>query len=156
MTPRALNPDSLHEKLAHMRDLMRRIEALGPMTRVRLEAEAVERAAAERWLTLLVEAAVSINLHVAASRFGRVARDYAESFRLAGEAGLIDTDLAVRLVPSAGTRNALVHGYLDIDLDLLATAFERLPVDYGEYVQQVAAWVHGRVEQSGTEADGGD
>ena len=148
MTPRALNPDSLHEKLAHMRELMRRLESLGPMTRERLEVEPVERAAAERWLTLLVEAAVAINLHVAASRFGRVARDYAESFRLAGEAGLIDADLAARLVPSAGTRNALVHGYLDIDLDLLAAAFERLPVEYGDYVRQVASWVADRAAEA--------
>lgn len=79
------------------------------MTRERLEADGVERAAAERWLTMLVESAVSINLHVAASTFGRVARDYTESFRLAAEAGLIDEELSGHLAPSAATRNALVH-----------------------------------------------
>lgn len=142
MTPRRLDPDSIHEKLAHLKDLLGRLDRLGPMTRERLEADEVERAAAERWLTLIVEAAVSVNLHVAAARLGRVARDYTESFRLAAEAGLIDEDLAATLAPSVATRNHLVHGYLDIDLDLLATAFAKAPEQYGEYVRHVAAFVH--------------
>lgn len=146
MTPMRLNPDSLHEKLAHMTDLLRRLEELGPMTRERLAADGVERAAAERWLTLLVEAAVAINLHVAATRFGRVARDYTESFRLAGEAGLITEDLAQKLTPAAATRNVLVHGYLEMDLDLLAAAFARAPSQFGEYVRQAASYVRDRTE----------
>ncbi len=147
MTPRRLNPDSLHEKLNHMQGLLGRLERLGPMPRERLEADEVERAAAERWLTLLVETAVSINLHVAASRLGRVGRDYTESFRLAAEAGLIHADLAKGLAPSASTRNQLVHGYLDIDLDMLAAAFALAPEQYGEYVRQVAVFVEREVPE---------
>jgi len=56
MSPRRLDPDALHEKLTHMQDLLRRLESLGPMTRERLEADELDRAAGERWLTLLVEA----------------------------------------------------------------------------------------------------
>lgn len=141
MTPRRLDPDSLHEKLAHLQELLARLERLGPLTRDRLESEEVERAAGERWLTLAVETAVSINLHVAAARLGRVGRDYTESFRLAAEAGLIDADLAADLAPSAATRNQLVHGYLDIDLDLLAAAFAKAPDQYGQYLRQAAAFV---------------
>ena len=145
MTPRRLNPDSLNEKLDHMRRLLERLEQLGPMTRERLEADDIERAAGERWLTLLVEAAASINLHVAAARFGRVERDYAASFRQAAEAGLIDEELAERLAPSAATRNHLVHGYLGIDLDQLAAAFALAQEQYGEYVRQAAAFVEAEV-----------
>ena len=147
MTPRRLDPDSLHEKLAHLRQLLSRLEHLGPLTRERLEREEVERAAGERWLTMVVEAAVSINLHVAAARLGRVGRDYTESFKRAAEAGLIDADLAATLAPSAATRNQLVHGYLDIDLDLLAAAFAKAPEQYAHYVRQAAGFVQKVAEE---------
>lgn len=146
MTPRRLNPDSLHEKLSHQRKLLDQLRRLGPMTRARLETDEVGRAAAERWLTMIIETAVAINLHVAAARLGRVGRDYAESFQLAADAGLIDRELASSLAPSASTRNQLVHAYLDIDTDLLVKAFELAPEQYGEYVRQAATFVVRTVE----------
>ena len=63
MTPRRLDPDSLHEKLAHLRQLLTRLERLGPLTRERLEREEVERAAGERWLTLVAAASAKAPDH---------------------------------------------------------------------------------------------
>jgi uncharacterized protein YutE (UPF0331/DUF86 family) len=52
--------------------------------------------------------------------------------------------LAVRLAPSAGLRNVLVHAYVDLDVGLLVAAVPLASKQYGEYVRQVARWVADR------------
>ena len=146
MTPRRLNPDSLSEKLSRMHELLDALDELGPMTPQRLREDEVHRAAGERWLTLVVDLAVSINLHVAAARIGHVRREYAQTFRQAAEVGLIDRELADQLVPSAATRNQLIHAYLDIDLDQLASAFALVGDQYREYARQVARFVSAQLD----------
>lgn len=140
MTPRRLDPDTIHEKLRLMEQTLGHLDDLGQVDRGRLTAEPVVRAAVERWITVLVDLAVAVNLHVVAARLGRSAADYATSFHMAAEAGAIEQELAVRLAPSAGARNVLVHEYVAIDLDQLVIAVARARADYPEFVRQVAAF----------------
>lgn len=140
MTPRRLDPDTIHEKLRLMEQTLGHLDDLGDVDVSRLNADPVVRAAAERWVTVLVDLAVAVNLHVVAARLGRSAGDYATSFHMAAEAGAIEKDLAVRLAPSAGARNVLVHEYVAVDLDKLIAAIERTREDYPEFVRQLAAF----------------
>ena len=48
---------------------------------------------------------------------GRDAADYTAAIEQLGQLGVISPELATRLRPLAGFRNALVHGYLGVDLD---------------------------------------
>jgi len=105
----------------------------------RLKALAVERI-----LILVVDLAVDINNHVAAADLGEVADDYKLTFPLAAKAGLITRELAEKLGPSAGTRNVLVHQYLDVDPRKVVLAASLAVEQYGEYVRQVAAYVQNR------------
>ncbi len=66
------------------------------------------------------------------------------TFPLAAKAGLISRDLAEKLAPSAGTRNILVHQYLDVDPHKVVLAATLAVEQYGEYVRQVAGYVQNR------------
>lgn len=103
--------------------------------------------AAERILTLLVDLAFAINSHVAVAELGRAPDSYQASFALATEAGLINADLAAALTPSAGLRNVLVHGYLDVDPTQVALAIPLALQHYREFVGQVAGWVTRHVQK---------
>jgi uncharacterized protein YutE (UPF0331/DUF86 family) len=59
---------------------------------------------------------------------------------------MIDRGLAEALRPSAGTRNVLVHNYLEIDYGKVATAIPLAIEQYGEYVRQAARWLQERAE----------
>lgn len=59
----------------------------------------------------------------------------------ASDVGMLDADLAQRLAPSAGLRNAVVHDYLDIDLGLLAKAVPEALEDYAAFVRQASTWL---------------
>lgn len=60
--------------------------------------------------------------HVIASGGHRVPRDYGDAFRVLAEVGVLDGDLAERMVALAGMRNLIVHLYAEVDDDRLARA----------------------------------
>jgi uncharacterized protein YutE (UPF0331/DUF86 family) len=144
MTPRDLNPRVLQVRLAMMRDLLADLALAGKVTVKRLETDRLLRYAIERILTQLVELASSINSHISAALLGKVSGTYQESFRLAAEAGVIDEELARALAPSVGLRNILVHVYVSIDLERVASAVPVAAAEYSEYVRHVARWLSDR------------
>ena len=54
---------------------------------------------------------------------------YADAFRRLGTAGLIDADLAARLVKAAGFRNLVAHAYEELDLGRVRVAAIHGPGD---------------------------
>jgi uncharacterized protein YutE (UPF0331/DUF86 family) len=128
-------------RLRFLDELLRDLEALGDVSGDRLTADRIVRHALERILTQLVETAVAINSHIAASLLGRSPTGYRDSFALAADAGAISEELAATLFPSAGLRNLLVHEYGAIDLSRVAAATPLARTTYREYVTSVARFV---------------
>jgi uncharacterized protein YutE (UPF0331/DUF86 family) len=54
---------------------------------------------------------------------------YGDAFRMLGDHGIIDTELASRLARAAGFRNLLVHAYADLDLARVHQAATQGPDD---------------------------
>jgi uncharacterized protein YutE (UPF0331/DUF86 family) len=54
---------------------------------------------------------------------------YGDAFRMLGDEGVIDDELAARLVRAAGFRNVVVHAYADLDLRRVHDAATRGPDD---------------------------
>jgi uncharacterized protein YutE (UPF0331/DUF86 family) len=138
MTPRRLDLDVVRNKLAAIEQTCRALGSAGPLDASRLTDDLLLGAAIERLISRLVDLAVDVNTHVASARLGRAPEDYRRSFDLAAEAGLIDRSLAEDLKPSVGMRNAIVHEYVRLDLDLVAAAVPLAISLYGRYVTAVA------------------
>lgn len=90
----------------------------------------------ERLLELIVQVAVDMLSHVMAER-GASPESYRASFELAGEQGLLPTDLASRLARAAGLRNILVHLYEDIDYAIIATSVNPAIDDFGAFIRHL-------------------
>ncbi len=144
MSPRDLNADILTARLSLMTELLEDLESLGAVNEQRLREERITLRALERILTQLVDLAVDVNGHIAATVLGKAPEDYRGSFRLANDAGAIDGDLARRLQESVGLRNVLVHEYVRTDLVLVASSRSSALADYRAYVQQVSDWLRDR------------
>jgi uncharacterized protein YutE (UPF0331/DUF86 family)/predicted nucleotidyltransferase len=140
-TPRKLDWRAMQPKLRAIDELLDQLV----VDERRLQAERITALAVERVLTLVVDLAFAVNGHVAAAVLGRAPDSYAESFALAAQSGMIEPDLAGALRPSAGTRNVLVHGYLEVDHRQVAAAIPLALRDYRTYVQQAARWLEGRL-----------
>lgn len=142
MNPPPLRPEVVQRRL---REIRRLLGLLTDVTADDLRSDLRTRLWVERALTQVVELAVNINTHVVTALGAALPPDtYQRSFTAAGEAGLIDPDLARRLAPAAGLRNILVHGYLEVDVDEVARAARDARADFDAYVRQVARWLEAR------------
>jgi uncharacterized protein YutE (UPF0331/DUF86 family) len=128
---------TVRRKLGH---IMASLNLLRPIRDLSLEqyrARVMERKAAERVLQEAVEASLDINAHLIAERGFPVPDDYYTGFLKLGEIGVLSSDLARALAPSAGLRNRLVHEYDTLDdakvLAAVGTALELFP----RYIQAI-------------------
>ncbi|MBI2863378.1 MAG: DUF86 domain-containing protein [Chloroflexi bacterium] len=101
-----------------------------------------ERKATERILQTLVNAAIDVNTHLLVGAGLPPPVDYYQSFLdIAEKLGVLDRDLALRLAPSAGLRNRLVHEYDTLD-DAIVHASLREVLDlYPQYVEAVLRYL---------------
>lgn len=141
MSPRDLSHETILARLVLMRELLADLDAVGVPSADTLQHDRLLRRALERILTQLVDLAADINQHVVSSLGDAPASEYRESFDLAARHGLLPEDLATQLKPSVGTRNVLVHEYVNVDLALVARAIPMARDGYRRYVASVAAWI---------------
>jgi uncharacterized protein YutE (UPF0331/DUF86 family) len=138
MTPRRLDPETIVTRLRAMRQLLDQLD------RLRNDGAPDDfgrRLQIERILSALVDLAVAIDTHVVVVRLAASPHDMTTSFRLAGDAGLLDSDLAAALAPSVGMRNVIVHAYVDLNVDRMLAAMPLAADQYARYVEQVARWL---------------
>lgn len=138
MTPRGIDRDIVAQRLRLMDAALADLASIGPVDAARLSAEPLTRAAAERLLQVVVDLAFDINGHLAVALVGRAPETGRQSFLDLAEADVLSQELAERMAPSAGLRNVLVHGYVDIRLDIAAAVGQVLD-QYPVYVRTVSS-----------------
>lgn len=141
MSAARLRPDVIERRLRDVESCLQRLDELGEIDRDRLAADWRLRALVERQLSVLVEAAVKLNSHVASAITGQTPDTYQASFAAAADAGALPRDLAAALAPSAGLRNVIVHLYDEIDVDKLAAGAASAQELYPRYVVHLARYV---------------
>lgn len=106
-----------------------------------LVADAMLRAAVERWLQLSIESCIDIASHVIASEGWVPPASGKEAFLILANHGRLPLDLATRLGLAAGMRNVLVHDYVAIDLPQLTRAIRNGLPDLREFAVCASEWI---------------
>jgi len=117
MTPGSTDPRIVRRHLIALRRAIdelerhtgRPIEALNDWDELRI---------VERGLQLCAQNALDIATHLAAGA-GRDVADYASAIDELADLGILDRDFAAEFRSVDGFRNILVHGYLEVDLEIL-------------------------------------
>ena len=90
----------------------------------------------ERGLQLCAQNSLDVATHLAAAA-GRDVPDYASAIDRMGELGVLPVELARRFRAIAGFRNVLVHGYLEVDLEMVAELLRARLDDFSEFSRRV-------------------
>jgi len=146
MTARRLDPAMVTQRLQEIQLLLADLAELGMVDAERLRRARPTRHIVERVLSQIVELAGSINIHIVTSVLGRSPESYAASFDDVARAGVLEWEFAASLRPSAGMRNVLVHGYLEVDHGQVSAAIPLTQEQYSEYVRTVAGWVRAHAD----------
>ena len=127
----------------HLSALRAAVEALRRHRRAGVEtlrADPDLRWAVERGLQIAAQNALDIASHLVAAA-GRDPGGYAAAIDGLAQAGALPPAFAARFRAVAGFRNVLVHGYLDVDVELVADALAGRLDDFEEFARHVELWL---------------
>jgi uncharacterized protein YutE (UPF0331/DUF86 family) len=101
----------------------------------RLADDIRERRFVEHSLQLAIQAAIDVGSHIVSDeRLGEPATNRA-LFGALVKGKWIDTALGQRLADMAGFRNVLVHGYVEVDLDIVRGVLQNRLIDLDDFVR---------------------
>jgi uncharacterized protein YutE (UPF0331/DUF86 family) len=120
-----VDADSTTNRLQRLDELLRELDAIRAGGRDAYMAEPRTRLATEHALQLAIQSCIDIGAHLISELGLTAPADYRGVFASLASAGL-EQGLAERLAAAAGMRNILVHGYLDVDSQLVWDALARL------------------------------
>ena len=104
-----------------------------------------ERWVVERGLQLCTQNVLDVATHLAASA-GRDVPDYATAIDRLAELRVLPGEFAARIRPIAGFRNVIVHGYLDVDLEIVHRLLNDRLDDFAEFARLVSRYLDNRTK----------
>jgi uncharacterized protein YutE (UPF0331/DUF86 family) len=103
----------------------------------------VDRLAALKYVFVTaIEGCLDVAQHLCASEGWGPPATNAEALRLLGRHGVIPPELGDSLARAVGLRNVLVHGYADVDDDLVVAQLDRVG-EIERFVASVSHWAGG-------------
>ena len=134
------DPIVIRRHLAALREAMSNLRRHSGRSALELRMDADLRWIVERGLQLCVQNVLDIATHLAAAS-GLDAPDYATAIDRLSEIAVLSPEFALRLRPIAGFRNILVHGYLQVDLDILEHVLREKLQDLEEFSVCIEAYL---------------
>jgi len=116
--PGEIDVQVIRRHLAALRESLQVLAARSGVSVEELGADTELLWIVERGLQLCAQNAIDVATHIAASR-GRDVPDYASAIDELGRLDVLEPDFVREFRDVAGFRNVLVHGYLEVDLDIL-------------------------------------
>lgn len=92
----------------------------------------------ERGLQLCAQNALDIATHLAAGA-GHDVADYASAIDSLADLGILDRAFTADFRSVAGFRNILVHGYLEVDLEILHNVLNTRLTEFGAFAECIEA-----------------
>ena len=140
MTPGCADRLVLERHLVGLRRTLAGVRRHAGVTPQALTADADRRWAVERGLQLCAQNALDIASHIA-SKTGLDPTTYGAAIDCLVEAQVLPAPFGARFRGIAGFRNVLVHGYLDIDLDLVARLLAESLDDFETFAGHIERWL---------------
>ena len=140
MSPGEIDVEVVRRHLAALRYSLEVLLTRADISLEALDTDTEGRWAVERGLQLCAQNALDIATHIAAGR-GRDVPDYASAIDELGRLGVLSRGFAGEFRSVAGFRNVLVHGYLDVDLDVLFTLLHERLGDFESFAEAVETYL---------------
>ena len=97
----------------------------------------------ERRFQLIVDTAVDINTHLIKESGAPTPDDYQSTFITLAENKILPMELALKIAPSVGLRNLIVHKYGQVDLKKMVDDIKSEIGQYLEYLSHASEYLAG-------------
>ncbi len=136
-----LDPERMGKLLSSMRVALALLKELRELPTADFIADPHLQSSAKYNFTAAIEAAIDIASHLISRRSLRAPEDYADTFQVLSEAGVLDPDFAGELKKMARFRNRLVHLYWDVDTSELRRILETRLDDFERYLSCIGKYM---------------
>jgi len=117
------------------------LEDYKEMTYVEFSSDFSTYELAIRHLQVAIQACIDIGKHITAVKNFEPAPQSSQVFTVLARHGVISRELAKRLNAAGGTRNVIVHGYLEIDLSIIHNIIKNNLPDFEQFVHEIGEYL---------------
>ena len=110
-----MNLEKITNKIIQLDEYLGILKQIGRTDKDAFIRDNILIGSAKYYLQVSIEVCLDVASHIIASERLRAPKDYADSFTVLNEAGIITSDLCRQLRQMAKFRNRLVHLYSEID-----------------------------------------
>jgi uncharacterized protein YutE (UPF0331/DUF86 family) len=147
-SPAMIDTQSVNDRLAFIQTTLQQLRSRQPLTLETLKTDADKRGATLYELQTCIEAMSDIANHIIAATGLRKPQERGEAFTILAEAGILPQGLAQELVEAVGMRNIVVHGYLNVVLELVHQTLQN-DLSYIEaFAQHIVAYLRSQSANS--------
>lgn len=120
------------ERVGRLKEISKRVTSLSEY-----QASSDAKDIVERNLQVAIEACLDIGKIVIVQKKLREPKDNKGVFLVLAECGIVSKETAAFLIPMAGTRNVLVHGYDKIEDEQIYAVLKKRLNDFTRYLQEI-------------------
>jgi len=139
-----IDREILATRLGKLREALRRLGTIAAKNRAEYLASDIDQPLAEHFLRLALEAMLNTGNHLIAAAGLRKPLQLRDIPLILAENDIIDRNLAQRLARATGLRNRLVHGYTEIDHEILYEVLRTGLGDLEEFAIAIARYYGGK------------
>ena len=139
--------NGIEKRLEKLAECLSKLEPLKSRSLEEFSEDAYLRDIVERNLEVAAQCCIDIANRMISFEGMEKPSDYYGALIQLGTSGILPLEFARHLAPIAGFRNILVHGYLEIDWNLVHSNLQSLD-DLYKFAEFVKAWLNAR-EQVG-------
>jgi uncharacterized protein YutE (UPF0331/DUF86 family) len=133
--------DRLVKLVSQMRKAEAQLERLRRISRGLFLSDLDKVGSAKYHFIVAIEAAIDISNHIISQNGLRAPEDYADTFSVLEEHGVLENDFAESLKEMARFRNRLVHIYWEVDEEQLYEILQSRLGDFKKFLDQVAKFL---------------
>lgn len=143
---KTINPERLEKLISSMRESVRLLNDIKKMPESEYKKDVHRQSSAKYNFIAAIEAAIDIGNHLISKHGFRAPNDYADTFRVLADSGVIEKDFASELEKMSRFRNRLVHIYWDVDVSEVWRILQSRLDDFEKYCSQVGDYLANKGE----------
>lgn len=136
-----LDKELVQNKLADLKTYYQKIEEYSREDAINIIKDDLKLHAIERLFQLIVDTAVDINTHIISELNLPMPGDYYSTFIVLGENKILPMDFSLKIAPSVGLRNLVVHKYGKVDMKKMVDDIKSEIGDYLEYMRAMENYI---------------
>ena len=136
------NPDLVHTKLSDLQGYHAELSKILEKDTKEILSDNLLLHSVERLFQLIVDTAVDCNSHIISTSGFSVPNDYQSTFITLAENKFLPMDFALRIAPSVGLRNLIVHRYGKVDSMRMIDDIKKEIGQYREYARYISEALH--------------